>query len=210
MLQLLRRSASPALLAGGGLMIAAEVIVWIVGFQTGKLAPKLGMNAPYFLTHIGYLASEVPVLLLGVGLWGMYAQLDGRAKGLGITGVVLATLSMITAVGALAIPGNGSNSLVGAVGGITLVLGTGLLTVASLRAGIVAWLAALTLLCTDALFIPLLFGTPLPFGPDWASDFVAFLVSGIGYAVMGASLRRDYRPTHGTVPVAHMAAVKRQ
>ena len=135
MLQLLRRSASPALLAGGGLMIAAEVIVWIVGFQTGKLAPKLGMNAPYFLTHIGYLASEVPVLLLGVGLWGMYAQLDGRAKGLGITGVVLATLSMITAVGALAIPGNGSNSLVGAVGGITLVLGTGLLTVASLRAG---------------------------------------------------------------------------
>ena len=83
MLQLLRRSASPALLAGGGLMIAAEVIVWIVGFQTGKLAPKLGMNAPYFLTHIGYLASEVPVLLLERVLWGMYAQLDGRAKGLG-------------------------------------------------------------------------------------------------------------------------------
>jgi hypothetical protein len=73
----------------------------------------------------------------------------------------------------------------------------------------VARSAALILLCTTILFIPLLFGTPLPFGPEWASDFLAFFVSGIGYTVMGAGLERSPHVTYASLPLAHKASVQR-
>jgi hypothetical protein len=31
-------------------------------------------------------------------------------------------------------------------------------------------------------------GTPLPIGPDWATDHLAFLTSGIAYTIAGARL----------------------
>ncbi len=37
--------------------------------------------------------------------------------------------------------------------------------------------------CTNARF-----STPLPLGPEWATDYLAFLTSGAAYAVVGARL----------------------
>lgn len=200
-LQVLRRSAGPALLIGGALMIVAQLIVWIIGFQTGKLAPHLGANASYILTHIGYLASEVPVLPLGVGMLGVYALARDRENVLSLIGAIFIILSMVAAILALAIPGNGENSAIGAIGGVAQTLGVVALAIVALRVHLTSTPATLTLLCATVLFIPLLFATPLPFGPDWATDFLAFFIGGVGYVVMGVSLEQRRRSDVASVHV---------
>ena len=71
---------------------------------------------------------------------------------------------------------------------ISTTVGAGFLGGAVWRAHIsplwMAWIFILVCLMTA----PLLFATPLPFGPDWASDFLAFLLSGIAYGFVGLRL----------------------
>ncbi len=85
--QRLRRLAGPAFTAGGLLWITLYVSIVIVGVMTGKLAPTPDAHSP-LLVRVGIWFLPISALILGVGLLGMFARLEGRARGLGITGVV--------------------------------------------------------------------------------------------------------------------------
>ncbi len=65
---------------------------------------------------------------------------------------------------------------------------TGLLSVGALRTGVLPRWVALTLLFAGVTTILVLFGTPLPVGRDWATDHLAFLLSGLAYMIAGARL----------------------
>jgi hypothetical protein len=128
------------------------------------------------------------------GLLGVFARLEGRARGLGITGVVFASIGLVLAVIDLIVLSgifgysDFLNSNVGGFGAFSIIIGTGFLGFAALRARALHRWMAWTLLMIGIVTIPILLLTPLPIGPDWATDFVAFLLSGIAYVVVGMSL----------------------
>jgi len=77
------------------------------------------------------------------------------------------------------------NSLFGGYSAFATSIGTGFLGWAALRAHALSRPLAWTLIIIGLVTIPILFATPLPIGPDWATDFLAFLLSGIGYTLVG-------------------------
>jgi hypothetical protein len=129
-----------------------------------------------------------------VGLLGVFTGLERRGRGFGITGVVFATLGIVLgAIDLVVLSGifgssQSLNANIGGIGAFSIILGTGFLGFAALRARSLPRWMAWTLLIIGIVTIPILFATPLPIGPDWATDFVAFLLSGIAYVVVGMSL----------------------
>ncbi len=57
--------------------------------------------------------------------------------------------------------------------------GTAFLRGAVVRTHVLPRWMAWTLVMIGLVTIPILFATPLPIGPDWASDFLAFLVNAL-------------------------------
>ena len=190
--QHLKRLAGPALTLGGLLWITLYIVIVIIGLETGKLAPS-GAHAPV-LANIGIWILPLSVLPLCVGLLGMFARLEGHARGLGITGVVFASIGMVLSISDLIVLSGifgfiaSLNNPLGGGAAFVTVIGTGFLGLAMLRARVLPRWMAWTFLIIGVVTIPILFATPLPIGPDWATDFVAFLLSGIAYVVVGASL----------------------
>lgn len=191
--QRLSRLAGPALTLGGLLWIFLYIAIVIIGLETGKLAPPPGAHSPA-LANLGIWILPLSVLFLGVGLLAMFVRLEGRARGSGITGVVFASIGMILgALDLIVLSGvfgfiASLNSLLGGFAAFATVIGTGFLGLAVLRARVVHRWMAWTFLLIGVVTIPILFATPLPIGPDWATDFVAFLISGIAYVVVGTTL----------------------
>lgn len=198
--QYLRRLAGPALTAGGMLWIILYVNIVIIGVMTGKLAPTPDAHSP-LLVRVSIWFLPISSLILGVGLLGLFARLEGRARGLGITGVVFASLALVLALGDLVnLSGifgfsDGLNSLFGGFAAFAASIGTGFLGWAALRAHALSRPLAWTLIVIGLTTIPVLFATPLPIGPDWATDFLAFLLSGIAYTFVGLRM-----------PLAHQSA----
>lgn len=189
----------PALLLGGFIWILTDGFVIMIGVQTGKLVGSPSMP-PSMLAQIGVWFLPVSVLVLGFGLSGLFARLEGRAKGLGITGIVFVSLGMIMSLINLVllsgVVGNMTHlsNLMGGFGPMFTTIGTAFLGWAYLRAQLLPrWLGWL-LIVIGLITIPILFTTPLPIGPDWATDFLAFLLSGIAYAVVGAKLPAAHQP----------------
>jgi hypothetical protein len=101
---------------------------------------------------------------------------------------VLSTLNVVTISGLAGAPYFNDTFLGLSV--FATSIATGLLGAAALRTGALRRSEALALVGIGVTTIPILFGTPLPFGPDWATDFLAFLTSGVTFAIVGArSLR---------------------
>lgn len=191
--QQLKRLAGPALTVGGLFWITIFMIIVIIGVQTGKLEATLDARTPA-LARIGIWFLPLSVLPLGVGLLGVFSRLEGHARGLGVTGVVFASLGMALGISDLVVLSDifgSSVSLSSRLGGgavFATAIGTGFLGWAALRACLLPRWMAWTLILIGIVTIPILFATPLPIGPNWATDFLAFLVSGIAYTVVGATL----------------------
>ena len=212
--QNLKRLAGSALAFGGLLWIVLYAVVIIIGLQTGKLVSNLDPAHTPMLAHIGIWILPVSVLMLGIGQTGVFARLKRRGRGLGITSVVFTLLGMILAfVDLIALSGISSNlanlsSTMGGLGAMSTTVGAAFLGGAVLCARILPrWMAWIFLLI-GIITIPVLFTTPLPFGPDWASDFLAFLLSGIAYTILGFKLLTmhitEAKPTINTP--THVAA----
>jgi hypothetical protein len=65
-------------------------------------------------------------------------------------------------------------------------LATLLLGIAAARTPGLPRATAMAMLFIGLTTIPTLILTPLPVGPDWATDFLAFLTSGAAYGALGA------------------------
>jgi hypothetical protein len=196
----LKRLASPALTAGGLLWVALDVIIVIIGVMTGKLAPGLNAHSP-LLMRVGIWLLPTSSLILGVGLLGVFAWLEGRAKGLGVTGVVFTSIALMLAL-SNAIDLSGAfgfnqhlNNLFGGFAAWAVSIGTGFLGWAALRAKTLSRPLAWLLIAIGLTTIPVLLATPLPIGPDWATDFLAFLLSGIAYTIVGIGMLSARQPT---------------
>ena len=191
--QQLKRLAGPALTVGGLFWIATYIVIVIIGLQTGKLAPPLDAHSP-LLVRIGIYLLPLSLFPLYVGLLGVFTGLEKRGRVFGITGVVFATLGIVLGVIDLVVlsgifgSSQSLNANIGGIGAFSIILGTGFLGFAALRARSLPRWMAWTLLIIGIVTIPILFATPLPIGPTWATDFVAFLLSGIGYTVVGMVL----------------------
>ena len=189
----LKRLAGPALTLGGLLWIIVYIVIVIIGLETGKLAPPLDAHSPV-LVLIGIFLLPLSLFPLYVGLLGVFTGLEKRGRAFGITGVVFATLGIVLAAIDLVVlsgifgSSQSLNANIGGIGAFSIILGTGFLGFAALRARSLPRWMAWTLLIIGIVTIPILFATPLPIGPNWATDFVAFLLSGIAYVVVGMSL----------------------
>jgi hypothetical protein len=69
---------------------------------------------------------------------------------------------------------------------------------------------AWTLIVIGIMTLPILLTTPLPIGPGWATDTVAFFLSGIGYTVVGLRMlverkRMDERTVDVSISLAPQA-----
>ena len=161
--------------------------------ETGKLAPPLDAHSP-LLVRIGIYLLPLSLFPLYVGLLGVFTGLEKRGRAFGITGVVFATLGIVLgAIDLVVLSGifgssQSINASIGGIGAFSIILGTGFLGLAALRARSLPRWMAWTLLIIGIVTIPILFATPLPIGPNWATDFVAFLLSGIAYVVVGVTL----------------------
>jgi hypothetical protein len=188
--QLLKRLAGPALTLGGLLWVSAAISSVIVGMLTGKVNPFPDAHSPA-LVYIGVWIFPLGILPLGVGLLGVFARLEGRARVSGITGIVLASIGMIMGIGALIsifASNNNLDSFFGGLGSFAIIIGSGFLGLAALRAhALLRWLA-ITLLIFGFVTVPFVFVTPLPIGPAWATDFLGFFLIAIVYVVAGVTL----------------------
>jgi len=191
--QRLERLAGPALIAGGLLWVAAAVLSVIIGMLTGMVNPFPDAHSPA-IVYFGIWSFPLAILPLGVGLLGMFARLEGRARGLGITGVVLTSLGIVLGIGALIVlssifgTSNLLDSLFGGFGSFATIIGTGFLGWAALRARALPRWMAITLLVMGFVTVPFIFVTPLPIGPGWATDMLGFFLSAVVYIVVGVTL----------------------
>jgi hypothetical protein len=191
--QQLKRLAGPALTVGGLFWIATYIVIVLIGLQTGKLAPPLDAHSP-LLQRIGIYILPLSLFPLYVGLLGVFTGLEKRGRVFGIIGVVFATLGIVLgAIDLVVLSGifgsvQSLNANIGGTGAFSIVIGTGFIGFAALRARSLPRWMAWTLFIIGIITIPILFATPLPIGPNWATDFVAFLISGIGYTVVGVTL----------------------
>ena len=196
--QQLKRLAGPALILGGLIWIAIHVMMIIIVVMTGKLAGEVPASQQPLITPIYFLLLPLSSIFLGVGLLGLFALLEGRSKKLGIAGIVLASIGMIMGIIYLLFLILGSAALSGFLGviapvanglnGILILGSTILLGWAALRARVLPRWAAWILIIVGIITAPILLVTPLPVGPIWATDTIAFFIGGIGYTVVGVTL----------------------
>jgi hypothetical protein len=193
-LQGLKRMASAALLIGGLLWIIVFTIFVSIGAATGKFPDPPGPHSSPGV-FIGSAIFLLSILILDLGQIGMVARMQGqgRARALRIISLVFTLLSAVLIIinvvlfifGSITGSAGYSGTLTG-LGAMTLSISAAFLGWAGLRTKVLARGAAWTLIGIGITTIPILFSTPLPIGPDWATDMLAFLTSGIAYAVVGA------------------------
>jgi hypothetical protein len=191
-LQGLKRMASAVLLTGGLLWIVLFTIFVSIGATTGKFPDSPGPHSSPAV-FIGGWIFLLSILILDLGQIGMLARMQGPARALRIISLVFTLLSVALIIvnvvlfifGSITGSTDYSGTLAG-LGAMTLSIGAAFLGWAGLRTKVIPRGAAWTLIGIGITTIPILFSTPLPIGPDWASDMLAFLTSGIAYVVVGA------------------------
>ena len=191
------RTTGPMLALGGLLWIAASIASVIIGMLTGKLDPGPNAHSPA-LVHIGIWFLPLGTLSLAVGLLSLYARLQGRSRGLGITAMVFALIGIaFSLVALIGIVSNkySLNSMGGGFGSFATIIGTGFLGWATLRAHTIPRWLSITLLIMGFVTVPFIFVTPLPVGPAWATDMLAFFLSAIVYILAGVEMLAIDRKT---------------
>lgn len=181
-----------ALALGGALWVTNFMQIIINGTLTGSLPSSSDDQLPFYL-RIGLRLFIMSILILNVGLVGLLRRTLNRSKKLSVAAslfmviaIVLASINTATMSGLLGAP-TFNDTLMG-LSIFATSIATGLLSVAALRAALLPRSIALPLLFVGITTIPVLFNTPLPIGPDWATDYLAFLTSGAAYTIAGAQL----------------------
>ena len=184
--------SSAVLLTGGSLWIVVFALFVSIGAATVKFPDPPGPHSSPAV-FIGGWIFLLSILVLDLGQIGMLARMQGRARALRIISLVFTLLSVTLIIinvvlfifGSITGRATYSGALTG-FGAMTLSIGAAFLGWAGLRTKVITRGAAWTLIGIGITTIPILFSTPLPIGPAWASDMLAFLTSGIAYAVVGA------------------------
>jgi hypothetical protein len=200
-LSILKRLTGPALVAGGLLWVAMYADMIIMGLMSGKAVGLTPTSGQPLLTRLYFLLLRISVLVLSVGLLGVVARLEGRSKRFGIAAAALATIGLFAGIVAVVlVPVDDPNAISGTVGIIaastnalsilTPLVAALLVGVATVRAGVLPRLVAWTLIVIGVATAPILFVSPLPVLPQWATDTLAFLLSGVGFTVIGAIILR--------------------
>jgi hypothetical protein len=191
--QYIKRIAGPALASGGLLWIADFIAIIIIGLTTGKLVDTIPTGQEPLIMRIAIWFLPLSMLFLGTGLIGVFARLEGRSKGWGIPGIVFIALplvmSLINIVGLSGL--TASITFSGDLNGLSVIamsVGIILLGVAVLRSHALPRWIAWVMIVIGIVTFPILIATPLPVGPDWATDHLSFLLSGIAYIVVGTGL----------------------
>lgn len=186
------RLLGPAFTIGGLLWIGDFVQIIINGAITGQLPDAPDALLPLAL-RIGVRLFVVSTLVLGFGLISLFLKLRGRSTKLAFASLpfiaialVLATINSVLLSGLAGAPM--FNDTFMGLSIFATAIATAFLSAAALRTQALPRWAGLALLFVGLTTIPVLFGTPLPIGPDWATDHLAFLTSGIAYAIVGARI----------------------
>lgn len=188
------RPLGPTLILGGLFWASDFALVIVNGALTGSLPSSDDAALPLHM-RVGLRLFILSIPLLLVGLAALAAQMRARSPKL----TIAAALFMAIAAGLSASNVVTMSGLAGAPAfndtfmGLSIFatsIATGLLSAAALRTGSLRRADALLLLAVGVSTIPLLVGTPLPFGPDWATDHLAFLTSGLAYVIVGARALR--------------------
>jgi hypothetical protein len=189
----LRSLANSILFAGGVLWILTFALIVVNGVITGTLPNQPDVVSPPFL-RIGIRLFALSVVILGIGLWGFAPRLHGRW--LKTIGLLLSTVAMIfSAINLVTLSGLvGTPAYSDTLGGLSVMitsLATLLLGIAAARSPGISRTTLAAMFWIGLSTIPILIFTPLPVGPDWATDFLAFLTSGVAYCVLGRSLPQE-------------------
>lgn len=191
------RLLGPAFTIGGLLWIGDFVQIVVYGLISGTLVDGPDQELPLAL-RIGLRLFVLSVVILGLGLAGLFTRLQSRSKKLAIAGLLftvialaLGTANLVLLSGVLGAPS--FNDTFMGLSVFSTSIATLLMGIGALRSGVLPRWASLALLFVGVTTIPILFGTPLPVGPDWATDHLAFLTSGIAFAAVGVSEWRGKR-----------------
>jgi hypothetical protein len=186
------RLLGPALTIGGLIWISDFAQIIVNGAITGHLPDAPDALLPLAL-RIGLRLFVASTIVLSIGLISLFLQLRSRSTKLAFASLpfmaialVLATINTVLLSGLAGTP-TFNDTFMG-LSIFATAIATAFLSVAALRTQALPRWAALALLFVGITTIPVLFGTPLPIGPDWATDHLAFLTSGIAYTVVGARM----------------------
>jgi hypothetical protein len=191
------RLLGPAFTIGGLLWIGDFVQIVVYGLISGTLVDAPDQELPLAL-RIGLRLFVLSVVILGLGMAGLFLRVQRRSKKLAIAALpfmiialALATANLVTLSGLLGAPFFKDTFMGLSV--FSTSIATLLMGIGTLRSGVLPRWASLALVFVGVTTIPILFGTPLPVGPDWATDHLAFLTSGIAFAAVGVSEWRGKR-----------------
>lgn len=195
------RWGGPALMLGGLLWLLTYVVEILIGVTLGEATYNRADASASLLEWLWPVFFMGAIFFLGVGLLGVWARLQGRAKILGRLGgllacvaIVAASINLATLAGVSGEPtasdGLGFLGVIGTLGGSVLLGG------ATLRAKVLPRGARFTLTLLPLAFIPAIIATiPLEsVAPEYVIADLPFPVVGlvlatVGYAVF--SNRRD-------------------
>ncbi len=186
------------MMAGGLLWILTYVVEIVIGVALGTETYSQADPSASLLEWLWPAFFMGAIFFLGIGLLGVRARLQGRAKILGVLGALLACVAIIAASSSLVLLTGVSgeptalNSL-GFIGVIGTLGGSVLLGIATLRAKVLPRWARFTLTLLPLAFIPAIIVTiPLESVlPEYVIADLPFPVVGavlatVGYAVLSS------------------------
>jgi hypothetical protein len=186
------RLLGSAFTIGGMLWIGDFVQIVVNGAITGSLPIAPDPLQPLVL-RIGLRLFVLSIVVLGTALTSLLILVKSRSTKLAISGLVFTAIALVLATVNLATLSGlaGTPILNDTFMGLSvfaIAIATAFMSVAALRTHALPRWAAITLMFVGISTIPVLFGTPLPLGPDWATDHLAFLTSGLAYTIVGGGL----------------------
>ncbi len=185
--------AVATLFIGGVLWILDFVTIWTHGNLTGSLPGSVIADLPlYSQLGLRLFSLSIPILLIGLATLTRHTLLKQRmltllAAVFIVIPLVLSSINIVTLFG----PAGTFNDTFMGLSVFSTSIATGLIGLAARRSKTLARPAAWSLIAIGVMTIPVLFGTPLPIGPDWATDHLAFLLSGSLYVLASVTLHRE-------------------
>lgn len=192
------RWGGPAMVLGGSLWVLTYMVEIVIGVMLGEAVYNRADASASLLEWLWPAFFMGAIFFLGVGLLGVRARLQGRAKILGVLGALVAcvaiaaaSINLVTLTGVSGEPAASDD--LGFLGVIGTLGGSVLLGAATLRAKVLPRWARFTLALLPLAFIPAIIATiPLEsVAPDYVIADLPFPVVGlvlatVGYAVHGS------------------------
>ena len=205
------RWGGPALILGGMLWVLTYVVEIILGVTAGEAAYNRADPGASPLVWLWGASFMGAILLLGIGLLGVWARLQSRAKILGLPGALLACVAIVAAsINLVLLAGTSGEPTasddLGFLGVVGTLGGSILLGIATLRAKVLPRWARFVLTLTPFAFVPAIIATiPLAsVAPDYVIADLPFPVVGlvlatVGYAMLADRASRAGRPARNHV-----------